>query len=71
MKLTGNAVTTISGLSEGMFWDFKENKTAGFLLDYYKINKGLVPESTAQEFNTRGSKNKWQTLASLTKKWKP
>jgi len=44
MKLTGNAVTTISGLSEGMFWDFKENKTAGFLLDYYKINKGLVPE---------------------------
>jgi len=44
MKLTGNAVTTISGLSEGMFWDFKENKIADFLLDYYKINKNLIPE---------------------------
>ncbi len=44
MKLTGKAVTTISGLSEGMFWDFKENKIADFLLDYYKIDKELIPE---------------------------
>ena len=30
MKLTGEIGTTVSGLSEGMFWDFKENKIAGF-----------------------------------------
>jgi len=44
MRLTGKAVTTVSGLSEGIFWDFHENKIADFLLDYYKIDKGLIPE---------------------------
>src|SRR3989304_3227119 len=29
MKLTGEINTTISGLSEGIFWDFKENNIAG------------------------------------------
>lgn len=43
MRLSGNAVTTISGLSEGIFWDFSENKIADFLLDYYKIDKALIP----------------------------
>ncbi len=43
MKLTGNAVTTISGLSEGMFWDFQAHDIADFLLDYYKIDKKLIP----------------------------
>ena len=28
MRLTGEICTTVSGLSEGMFWDFKENKVA-------------------------------------------
>ncbi len=26
LKLTGEAVTTFSGLSEGIFWDFTENR---------------------------------------------
>ena len=43
MKLTGEVTTTVSGLSEGMFWDFKENKVADFLLDYYGIDKNLLP----------------------------
>ena len=30
MKMTGEAVTTISGLSEGIFWDYKENGIAKF-----------------------------------------
>ena len=29
MKLTGEVNTTISGLSEGIFWDFKENCSGG------------------------------------------
>ena len=36
--------TTISGLSEGVFWDFKKDAVADFLLEYYGIDKSLVPE---------------------------
>ncbi|KEZ94323.1 xylulokinase [Nonlabens ulvanivorans] len=36
--------TAISGLSEGIFWDFKNNSIADFLLEYYGFNKELVPE---------------------------
>lgn len=36
--------TTISGLSEGIFWDFKNDKVADFLLDYFDIDKELVPD---------------------------
>ncbi|MBT8306359.1 MAG: carbohydrate kinase [Maribacter sp.] len=36
--------TTISGLSEGVFWDFKKDTIADFLLDYYGIEKSMVPD---------------------------
>ena len=44
MKLTGEINTTISGLSEGIIWDFKENKLAEFLLDYYGIPVDMIPD---------------------------
>jgi len=44
LRLSGVANTTVSGLSEGMFWDFKENKVAQFLLDYYDIPASFIPE---------------------------
>jgi len=44
MKLTGQARTTVSGLSEGILWDFKNEKTAGFLLDHFGFDAGLLPE---------------------------
>ena len=44
MKMTGEINTTISGLSEGIMWDFKENSLADFLLDYYGIHRHLVPD---------------------------
>ena len=44
MKMTGEINTTISGLSEGIFWDFKENAIARILLDYYGINQTLLPD---------------------------
>ena len=44
MKLSGSVNTTISGLSEGMFWDFKNRETAGFLLDYYGFDKSLIAD---------------------------
>lgn len=43
-RLTGEVNTTISGLSEGIFWDFKENKTASQLMDHYQIPADWVPE---------------------------
>ena len=44
LRLSGVANTTISGLSEGMFWDFKENRVAQFLLDYYGIDASLISD---------------------------
>lgn len=43
MRMTGEINTTISGLSEGMMWDFKEGKVAKFLLDYYQIPESFIP----------------------------
>lgn len=36
--------TTISGLSEGIFWDFKKDTIANFLLEHYGIDKALIPD---------------------------
>jgi xylulokinase len=44
MRMTGEINTTISGLSEGIFWDYENYKTADFLLDYYKLDHDLIPE---------------------------
>ena len=43
-KFSGNINTTISGLSEGIFWNFKNNVVADFLLAHYGINHLMVPE---------------------------
>ncbi len=43
MRLTGEACTTVSGLSEGTLWDFKAQQVAGKLLDYYGIPQELLP----------------------------
>ncbi len=43
MMLSGEVNTTISGLSEGMFWDFKEKAPAKFLMDYYGFDESMVP----------------------------
>lgn len=44
MKLSGQINTTVSGLSEGIMWDYKEGKLAERLLDYYQISSDLIPE---------------------------
>ena len=43
-KFSNKINTTISGLSEGIFWDFKNDSVADFLLEYYGIDKSLVPD---------------------------
>ncbi len=44
MKLSGDAVMTIEGLSEGMFWDFKNKCLSEDVLNYYGIPKSFFPE---------------------------
>ena len=43
-KFSNKINTTISGLSEGIFWDFKNNSVADFLLEYYGLDSSLVPD---------------------------
>ena len=44
MKLTGDVVTTVEGLSEGIFWDFKENKLSDDVINFFGLDKSFVPE---------------------------
>jgi xylulokinase len=44
MRLTGQINTTVSGLSEGIFWDFNYKQPAKFLLEHYGIDPDLLPE---------------------------
>ncbi len=43
-RMTGMAMTTVSGLSEGIFWNFEENQLGDFLLDHYGISEDLIPD---------------------------
>jgi len=42
MRLTGEPVTTVSGLSEGIFWDFKNNRVSEELMDYFGFDHDLI-----------------------------
>jgi xylulokinase len=55
-KITGRINTTKNGLSEGMLWDYKENKVADWLLEYYGINPSLTP-NIVENFTNQGTLN--------------
>lgn len=42
-KLTGVIGTTITGLSEGIFWDFKNHEPAAGLLQHFGFDASLLP----------------------------
>ena len=44
MKLSGEICTTVEGLSEGIFWDFKKNHVADFLMDYFGFNPSILAD---------------------------
>lgn len=44
MRLTGEVCTTVSGLSEGIAWDFKENQSAHALLKLFGFPEEILPE---------------------------
>lgn len=43
MRLTGSVCTTVGGLSEGIFWDFRENRPSKELLDYFGFDENILP----------------------------
>ncbi len=44
LKLTGAVSSTISGFSEGIFWDFKNNRLADFLLHHFGFSSDIMPD---------------------------
>ena len=54
MKLTGEACTTASGLSEGMLWDFQEETPASFLMDHWGFDENLLAK-IVPTFGNQGS----------------
>jgi len=56
-KLSGTIATTKNGLSEGILWDYKENKVADWLLEYYGISTALTP-TIVENFSDQGSVHK-------------
>jgi xylulokinase len=44
MKLAGEIQTTVSGLSEGILWDFQNNSLAEMLLNHYGFSPDIIPE---------------------------
>ncbi|MFN2439276.1 MAG: xylulokinase [Chitinophagaceae bacterium] len=44
MKLTGNITTSITALSEGVFWDFQQNELSKDVFEYYGLSTSFIPE---------------------------
>ena len=44
MKLTGQVTTSIAALSEGVFWDFKEQELSKDVFNYFGFERSLIPE---------------------------
>lgn len=44
MKLSGEICTTVEGLSEGIFWDFKNNRVADFLMKHFGFDESLLAD---------------------------
>ncbi len=53
LKLTGDPVTTISGLSEGIMWNYSKNDLAKELLNEYGIDSSVISD-TVSTFSEQG-----------------
>jgi xylulokinase len=43
MKMTGDCTTTMSALSEGIFWDFKQNNISKEIVSYFDFDLTIFP----------------------------
>ena len=44
LKLTGEVTTSPSALSEGIFWDFQEDKVSADVINYFDFNTSFIPK---------------------------
>jgi xylulokinase len=44
MRLTGDIVTTDTGLSEGIFWDYQSKSVSSKLMDHYGFNSAMLAD---------------------------
>lgn len=58
LKMTGEPRTTLSGLSEGILWDFLDSRPANYLLEHYGIPEALMPE-LVPTFGDQGRLTAW------------
>lgn len=56
MKLTGEVKTTLSGLSEGILWNFKKHQPGFELLEYFGIEKNKLA-TLCESFEVQGKIN--------------
>lgn len=56
MKLSGEICTTVEGLSEGIFWDFKREKVSSELLNYFGFAEDILPD-IVPTFSRQGEVN--------------
>jgi xylulokinase len=54
LRLTNELCTTVSGLSEGILWDFESMDLADKLLEYYGLDRDLIPR-TVPTFAVQGT----------------
>jgi len=52
-RLSNEIKTTISGLSEGIFWNFKEDIISQGLLNYYTFSNDIIPD-VIETFSNQG-----------------
>jgi len=56
MKLSGEAVTTVSGLSEGILWNFQQNSIATDLIEHFGFETSFIPK-IKETFSHQGELN--------------
>lgn len=54
MKFTGECTTSISALSEGVFWDFKSQELSKDVFDYFQLDTSFIPQ-VKSVFSSHGS----------------
>lgn len=54
LRMTGVPLTTFSGVSEGIFWDFKENKVSTELMDFFGFDQSLLADPVPS-FSSQGT----------------
>ena len=42
-RFTGHVTTTVSAMSEGVFWNFKSNSISGEVMDFFGFENSLIP----------------------------